>query len=484
MLDKYKIGFEDIEMEIQISEGKGFIPEYIIKFPELNKGTEAIYEEIKNRLISKLQLVDTLEQKKKLKKQFKEKAEREIKKLLPHLSSGIKDYLLSLLIQDMLGFGKLEILLKDPNLEEIVINSSKEPVQVYHKKYGWVITNIKIEREEDIANYAAMIGRTIGKQITILNPLLDAHLPNGDRVNATLFPISNDGNTITIRKFRREPWTIIDFINNKTISTEVAAFLWFAVHYELNILVSGGTGTGKTSFLTTLLPFIPPNQRILSIEDTREIKLPDFLHWVPLVTREPNQEGKGKITMLDLLVNSLRMRPDRIILGEIRRSREAEVLFEAMHTGHSVYATIHADTAIQTYRRLISPPISVPENLVEAIDLLVVMYRDRRSGIRRVYEIAEILPQFRKTIETEKINLLYKWERKTDILSKHSESKKSFSKLKMLTGLNEKEIKIELKNREKVLKYLVKKNIRDINSVGKIVSSYTKSPDKILKKIK
>ena len=484
MLDKYKIGFEDIEMEIQISEGKGFIPEYIIKFPELNKGTEAIYEEIKNRLISKLQLVDTLEQKKKLKKQFKEKAEREIKKLLPHLSSGIKDYLLTLLIQDMLGFGKLEILLRDPNLEEIVINSSKEPVQVYHKKYGWVITNIKIEREEDIANYAAMIGRTIGKQITILNPLLDAHLPNGDRVNATLFPISNDGNTITIRKFRREPWTIIDFINNKTISTEVAAFLWIAVHYELNILVSGGTGTGKTSFLTTLLPFIPPNQRILSIEDTREIKLPDFLHWVPLVTREPNQEGKGKITMLDLLVNSLRMRPDRIILGEIRRSREAEVLFEAMHTGHSVYATMHADTAIQTYRRLISPPISVPENLVEAIDLLVVMYRDRRSGIRRVYEIAEILPQFRKTIAAEKINLLYKWERKTDILSKHSESKKSFSKLKMLTGLNEKEIKIELKNREKVLKYLVKKNIRDINSVGKIVSSYTKSPDKILKKIK
>jgi len=249
-------------------------------------------------------------------------------------------------------------------------------------------------------------------------------------------------------------------------------------------LISGGTGTGKTSFLTTLLPFIPPNQRILSIEDTREIKLPDFLHWVPLVTREPNQEGKGKITMLDLLVNSLRMRPDRIILGEIRRSREAEVLFEAMHTGHSVYATIHADTAIQTYRRLISPPISVPENLVEAIDLLVVMYRDRRSGIRRVYEVAEILPQFRKTIEAEKINLLYKWERKTDFLSKYHESKKSFAKLEMLTGLNEREIKRELKNREKVLNYMIKKNIRDVSSVGKIVSSYAKSPDKILKKIK
>lgn len=486
MLDKYKIEFEDTEIEIKICEGKGFIPEYIVKFPELDEGTEAIFKEIKNRLITELQLTSygDSRQREKLKKQFKEKAEREIKKLLPKVTTRINNYLLSLLVQEMLGLGKLEILLKDANLEEIVINSSKEPVQVYHKKHGWVITNIIIEKEEDIANYATIIGRTIGKQITTLNPLLDAHLSNGDRVNATLFPISNRGNTITIRKFRGNPWTIVDFINNKTISTEVAAFLWFAVQYELNILVSGGTGTGKTSFLTTILPYIPPNQRILSIEDTREIKLPDFLHWIPLITREPNQEGKGKITMLDLLVNSLRMRPDRIVLGEVRRSQEAEVLFEAMHTGHSVYATIHADTAMQTYRRLINPPISVPENLVEAVDLFVVMFRDRRIGIRRIYEIAEILPKRRGTIESDIINIVYRWDRNTDTLNKYHEPKRILSKLKMLTGLNETKIKKELKNREKVLNYLVKKNIREVNSVGKIVSSYMKHPKEILKKIK
>lgn len=486
MLDKYKIEFEDTELEVKICEGKGFIPEYLVKFPELDEGTDAIYKEIKNRLVAELQLTTygDIKYKEKLKKQFKEKAEKEIKKLLPKVSTKTNNYLLSLLVQEMLGLGKLEILLRDANLEEIVINSSKEPVQVYHKKYGWVLTNIIIEKEEETSNYAAIIGRTIGKQITTLNPLLDAHLPNGDRVNATLFPVSNDGNTITIRKFRREPWTIVDFIDNKTISTEVAAFLWFAVQYELNILISGGTGTGKTSFLTTILPFIPPNQRILSIEDTREIKLPDFLHWVPLVTREPNQEGKGEITMLDLLVNSLRMRPDRIVLGEVRRSREAEVLFESMHTGHSVYATIHADTAVQTYRRLVNPPISVPENLVEAIDLFVVMFRDRRQGIRRVYEVAEILPQFRKTIEAERINMIYKWDQRTDSLNKYYESKKALAKLKMLTGLGEKEIKKELKNRELVLNYLVKRKIRDVNSVGKIVSSYMKRPDEILKKLK
>ncbi|RLJ02419.1 MAG: CpaF family protein [Candidatus Aenigmatarchaeota archaeon] len=486
MLDKYKIEFEGIELKIEIRKGKKFIPEYIVNIPELDEGTKAIYKEIKDRLIRELQLTvyEGQEQREKLKKEFKEKAEREIKKLLPKISEETKNYLLSLLIQEMLGLGKLEILLKDPNLEEIVVNSSREPIQVYHKKYGWVLTNIRIEREEDIINYAAIIGRTVGKQITVLNPLLDAHLPTGDRVNATLFPISNQGNTITIRKFRREPWTIVDFIQNKTISAEVAAFLWFVVQHELNILVSGGTGTGKTSFLTTIMPFIPPNQRIISIEDTREIRLPDFLHWVPLVTREPNQEGQGRITMLDLLVNSLRMRPDRIILGEVRRSREAEVLFEAMHTGHSVYATIHADTAIQTYRRLINPPISVPEILLEAVDLFVVMFRDRRKGIRRIYEIAEILPKTRRITEIERINLLYKWDRNTDSLSKYHESRKVLSKLKMFTGLNEDEIEKELKNRELVLNYMVKNKIRDVNSVGKIISTYITNPKEILKKIK
>jgi flagellar protein FlaI len=287
---------------------------------------------------------------------------------------------------------------------------------------------------------------------------------------------------MTIRKFRKNPWTITEFIANGTVNAEVTALLWLAIQYEQNILISGGTGTGKTSFLTTLMPFIPPNQRIISIEDTREVKLPDFLHWVPMVTREPNQEGKGEVSMLDLLVNSLRMRPDRIILGEIRRSREAEVLFEAMHTGHSVYGTIHADTAMQTYKRLVTPPIAIPETLMGAIDLFVVMFRDRRKGIRRVYEVAEIPYSTIKNIE--KINVVYKWDPSSDKIYKNRESKKARAKLRMMTGMEEIKIEKEIKNREKVLTYMVKKNINDVNSVGKFISSYMKNPQEILNKIK
>ncbi|MGC9310173.1 MAG: type II/IV secretion system ATPase subunit, partial [Candidatus Aenigmatarchaeota archaeon] len=484
MILKYELEFENTSLKVTVSDEEGFLPTYTIDFPTLDEGTAAVFREIKNRLISEVEIGPINEGPNlNVKRDFREKAGREISRLLPRIPERTKEYLISLLIQEMLGLGKLELILNDSQLEEIVINSANECVRVYHKRFGWANTNIKIEKEEEVLNYASIIARTIGKQINVLNPLLDAHLPSGDRVNATLYPISNEGNTMTIRKFRRDPWTITDFIENHTISLEAAAYLWFAIQYELNILVSGGTGTGKTSILTTLLSFIPPNQRVLSIEDTREIKLPDFLHWIPMVTRTPNQEGKGEVTMLDLLINSLRMRPDRIILGEVRRSREAEVLFEAMHTGHSISSTIHADTALQTYRRLTSPPISVPESLVEAVDLFIVMFRDRRKGIRRVYEIAEVMPQFGNIARTEKINLLYKWDSGSDTLAQFHESKKALLKLEVLLGLTRSEINKELGNRQKVLQYMLKKNIRNVNEVGRVISTYVKNPDDLLKRI-
>ena len=152
---------------------------------------------------------------------------------------------------------------------------------------------------------------------------MDAHLKTGDRVNATLSPISSKGNTITIRKFAVRPWTITDFVKENTISYEAAALLWMAVQNELSIIIAGGTASGKTSMLNGIANFFPPNQRILSLEDTRELVLPKILHWVPLETRLPNPEGKGGITMFDLVVNSLRMRPDRVLVGEIRKRAEA-----------------------------------------------------------------------------------------------------------------------------------------------------------------
>src|SRR3990167_6656766 len=162
----------------------------------------------------------------------------------------------------MLGLGKIEFLINDPLLEEIVIVNSNE-IRVYHKKHGWLLTNVILKSEDEVTNYANIIARRVGRQISVLTPLLDAHVVTGDRANAVLYPIATRGNTITIRKFSRDPWTIVDLIDNQTVSLDVSAILWLAIEYEMNVLISGGTASGKTVFLNACMPFIPPNHRII-----------------------------------------------------------------------------------------------------------------------------------------------------------------------------------------------------------------------------
>jgi len=482
ILDKYIISSDKVFGNVKIvKEPNEFVPIYKLSLPEVERGTLILLDQIKEKLISemKLSVSDLLDPRKiiEIKKKFYLKSLEIMERQMPNLPIDKKQLLSGLMVHEMVGLGKIEMFLGDGNLEEIVINNSEEPCWVYHKKFGWLKTNIKMENEFRIKNYASSIGRRVGKQISILNPLLDAHLISGDRVNATLFPISTKGNTITIRLFRRNPWTITDLIENKTVDIKSSALIWLGMQYEMNILISGGTGTGKTSFMNAIIPFTPPNQRIISIEDTREIVLPKFLHWVPLTTREPNPEGKGQVNMLNLLVNSLRMRPDRIIVGEIRRQKQAEVLFEAMHTGHSVYATLHADTADETYRRLVNPPINVPETLVEAIDLIVVMYRDRRSSIRRVFEIAE----FARGQKGISVNIISRWDPRKDVIKDVKKSTKFIQKLKMFTGFTDSQIKKDFSEKEKILKWIVKNKINTVNAVGKVVAEYYNDPEKVLK---
>jgi len=324
----------------------------------------------------------------------------------------------------------------------------------------------------------------VGQQITNLNPLMDAYLTTGDRANSTLFPISSCGNTLTIRKFARRPWTITDFIESNTLSLDVAAFLWLAIQYELNMVIAGGTASGKTSLLNALTCFIPPNQRILSIEDTRELQLPNFLHWVPLTTRPPNPEGKGEVNMLHILINSLRMRPDRILVGEIRRQREAEVLFEAINTGHSVYSTLHANTAEEAFRRLCNPPIDIPIALLGGLQLLVVMHRDRRKNIRRVLQVTELIPSSGLAEMRVDLNTIYQWVAADDKIIPIAKSYRTLGDIKLYTGMSERDIDKDLSEKKEILQWLVKNNIKDITLVGKVVSQYYRDPQHVLEQIR
>lgn len=481
--NKYSLNVDGATAEVVIEEKDGEMI-YNLKTPEIDVATKTLLQNVKAELI----LVTTISMKEltdpalfnKIKERFKSEAKNLIKKKLPRMNQESQEFLIGILMQDMLGLGRIEFLINDENLEEIVIPSPKDPIKVYGKKHGWLKTNIDVKKEEDIINYANIIARRVGKQITVLNPLLDAHLVTGDRVNAVLYPINTRGSTITIRKFARDPFTIIDLINNQTCDLDTSALIWLAMEYEMNILISGGTGSGKTSFLNACLPFIPPNQRIITIEDTRELMLPRFLYWTPLVTRTPNPEGKGEVTMLDLLVNSLRMRPDRIILGEMRKQQEAMVLFEAMHTGHSVYATVHADSAAETISRLVNPPLNVPPNLLRAVNLNIVMFRDRRKGIRRVYQVAE----FESEANNAKSNLIYRWSPEQDKIIKHSESSRFFEDLSRHTGMSSSETQKNLEEKKIILKWLIKNNLRSMNEFGKVMNLYYKNKEELNKIIR
>ena len=477
-IDSYVFDNEGIQVLARISsKGSDYVPVYEVNVRELSEGTRIVLNTLKGELITtvKLDITEIMDPKKRdeVRKKFEERALYLLSRHFPTLSEQDKKVLASYLLQNSLGLGELEPLMHDENLEEIAINSSTEPVWIYHKKHGWCKTNVFLKTEESIYDVAAMIGRRIGKQINVLNPVMDAHLSTGDRVNATLFPVSSFGNTMTIRKFSRNPWTIPYLIELNCISPQVAGLIWLCIQNELSLIVSGGTGSGKTSFLNAISCLIPANQRVISIEDTRELTLPHFLQWVPMVTREPNAEGKGEITMLDLLVNSLRQRPDRIIMGEVRKRREAEVLFEAMHTGHSVYATLHADNSAETITRLITPPLSIPKETLSSLAAVVVQFRHRRLNVRRTLEFAEIQ-------KGGDVNVLHRWNIKNDKIENVGRMATLSSTLSLYAGLTQKEIDQDVEDKAKIFSWMVMKGIRKVDTVGEIVAQYYSRPDEII----
>jgi archaeal flagellar protein FlaI len=482
IIDSYKFMSKNIPIEITIKTAPGdFVPTYFVSISQISKTTELILEKIRQQLVNEVNLgiVELTDMKKtqETDEKFKHTISVLINKYFPDMEEVTKDFLITYLIQKSLGLGNLEIMMDDDLLEEIVIKSSSDPVWVYHKKHEWLKTNLVVPDEDKTRHYAMMIGRKVGRQISVLAPLLDAHINDGDRVNATLYPISTKGNTMTFRKFSRNPFTITHFLKGGTMSYEAASLIWLCMQYELSAIIAGGTASGKTSVLNVLATFFPPNQRIISIEDTREIRLPKFLHWVPMSTRLANAEGKGEVSMEDLLVNSLRMRPDRILVGEVRRKMEAETLFEAIHTGHSVYATFHANSAEEAVQRLTNPPIDVPKSMLPAISLIIVQFRNRRTGKRRTFQVAEILSDATASV-------LLQYEPKKDMLVPLNKSKALMTTLKLFTGFDEKDISKDLEEKQKILKYLVDKGVDSVDGVGWVMAEYYTNKDNLMKIIK
>ena len=463
------------------------VPIYEIKMPRLTEEEEEILKRIRERAITEIQVDPTaIADPEERRKVFMNAVRRMIKEAAPTFSEGRVEILTNLIVQGMIGYERLDPLVRDDNLEEIMVIGTNRPVYVWHRRFNMCKTNILFKTDREILNIIERIARQVGRRIDQQSPLLDARLPDGSRVNATIPPISLDGPTITIRKFKKDPLTIIDLIKYGTMNTEIAAFLWILVDglgvKPANVLVSGGTGSGKTTTLNSLSLFIPPSERVITIEDTAELQL-SVEHWIRLETRPPNIEGKGEVTMDDLVKNTLRMRPDRIIVGEVR-GPEARTMFTAMNTGHDgCMGTIHANSSRETITRLESPPMSVPRIMIPALDIILmqVRFHSRKKGtIRRITEIAEVAGIEGDNVQ---LNKLYKYDPAKDELIPTGVPSRVLNTLAHHTGLSIRELELEREKRRIILEWMVEKGIRSIQEVGYYIRQFYIDEEALLGKI-
>ncbi|MGD0257076.1 MAG: type II/IV secretion system ATPase subunit [Thermoplasmata archaeon] len=402
-----------------------------------------------------------------------------------------KARILYYLERDFNGYGVVEVPMTDTEVEDISCDGVGIPLYIYHRKFGSIRSNLKFDNSKVLDDYVIWLAQRSGKHISVASPILDATVPDGSRLQATLgMHVTKRGSSFTIRRFRDNPFTPVDLLKFKTMSPEMMAYLWLAIENGQSMMVCGGTASGKTTTLNATLLFIPPQMKIVSIEDTRELNLPHE-NWVPSLTRAgfgaknvTSGKAPGEIDMFDLLAAALRQRPQYLMVGEVRGA-EAFIVFQAMATGKTCYTTFHAESVSAMVHRMENPPITLPRSLVSALNL-VLLQRQVKVGTkmtRRVQSLTEIVgldPETNELIT----NSVYSWNPSDDtfLYSGHSYI---YERVALMKNLSMKEMEREVRRRVEILEYLQVKDQQSTRQhpfthrdVGRIVSFYYKEPEK------
>lgn len=376
--------------------------------------------------------------------------------------------------RDIIYYGPIDPLYWDPRVEDITCDGVGLPVYVFHRNYAWLRTNIVFKSVEALTAFARRLAYKAGQDINYAKPITEGPLPPRNfRAHLTLDPVSRRGATFTIRRASDEPFTIVDLLRFNTISSEAAAFLWQLIHYKVSMLVVGPMASGKTTFLNALAMLIPPEAKIVTIEETPEIRL---LHenWVPLTVRPSFEPGVQDVTLFDLLKSSLRQRPDYIIVGEIR-GEEANTFFQAIAVGHGGLGTFHAENPEQTLRRLMTPPISIPRSMIPLLKIIIVMARFLTpAGLRRrTLKVTEVVD----FPEEDRIGLsdIYVYDPANDVLGRASRGR-VVEYVSEKEGISVGELEEDLRRRKAVLEWMKLKRIQSPPEVMKVVRSYYLDP--------
>lgn len=453
---------------------------YQVIEPELSERDQKAFEIIKKLLMTELSVsLGEIKSKKDAERRLKNKITTMIKKYRLKIPPKNIEKINYFAVRDFIYLGKIEPLMRDHMIEEISCDGTNIPIYVWHREHESIPTNIIYEKESELNNFARKMAYICGKHVSIADPIIDASLPGGSRINLTLgHEITKRGSTFTIRRFRADPITVIDLIKFGTMSVDIAAYMWYLVEKRATMLIAGGTASGKTTALNALATFIRPGQKVVSIEDTQELNLPHE-NWIPAVSRQSFTDTQiGEINQFDLLRAALRQRPDIIIVGETR-GREAYTLFQAMATGHGGFSSIHADSVDATLTRLTSSPMDVPKSLISnSLDLITLQLKIRigDKSARRIIQVSEIDGIDHKTGEI-KTHEIFKWNPRED---RHEFMGDSvvFNKIKERDGETDEKINYELTKRRLALEWMAKNDIRDHKEVSNNIMEYYSDPER------
>jgi flagellar protein FlaI len=453
---------------------------YEILEPILTPAEDELFREIKERIFERLDVNTQNLPDEQARSTLREVTDEVIADFGLSLTPVQREKILYNMYKEFLGNGMIDPIMHDRYIEDISCDGVNVNLFVYHTRYESMRTNLRYKNSVELDSFVTKLAQRSGKYISIAEPMLDSTMHDGSRIQMTLgTEVTAHGSTYTIRKFKSEPITPTDLIEWSTFSPLSIAFLWLAVESGKSCIFAGGTASGKTTSLNAISLFIPPLAKIVTLEDTRELKLP-HPNWIPSVTRTSfDTAGKGEIDMYELLRAALRQRPEYLIVGEVR-GREALTLFQAMSTGHVTYSTIHADSVASIVHRLENPPLDVPRNMLSALNLVSVQVQARIGGqrIRRNKQIVEILDLDPRTNELI-TNEVFRWHPVTDEITY---SGKSFvlEEIMEARGWSEARMREELKMRQEVLEWMRVKKIREYRDVSNILIQYYRDPSKVM----
>ncbi|MDV3243932.1 MAG: type II/IV secretion system ATPase subunit [Nitrososphaerales archaeon] len=456
---------------------KYFLDEVPLTVPEAN-----VYSRILDQLESELTIprseVDP-------KKYFAEQARRIVTKYGIKVAPIPWSKIIYFAERDLVGFGILDALLKDPNIEDISVDGVGKPIFVYHRRYESLATNVTINGDADLDNLITRLAHMAGKHISTAFPILQGILPGRHRLMATFRrEVSPYGSTLTIRKFREDPLTVVDLLNFKVLDHRMAAYIWLMMENKATVLVAGATGSGKTTLLNALLTLTRANTKLVTIEEVQEVNIPHF-NWTALVARESygsSGESSSQVGLFDLVKAAMRMRPDIIVVGEVR-GEEAYVLFQAISTGHGGSCTLHADDVDSAIQRLTSKPMDVPESFIPFLDLVFTVRRisiPQAGGgfkaVRRIVSVDEV------NAVNQYFNV-FKWNPASDTqaVAQLRDSPK-LARLAKDLGLRVTDVVDELNRRSVVLRWLQEKGIRNYRELSVIFEDYVAHPQQIFEK--